>query len=316
MKTVERILPRITIPSRHASTFIEADAQKVKEVLQKIEEANLSVTSDFTSMNQLLTSLGSIPLMTGMLMPGALVMRTRCEISSLYETTQRINSQSDISYRRDFNNVGIGRVNLAGEPVFYGCVVNHDKKAKNAIPLAAAACFAETNKDRNAMRQTMAAGIWRVVKPISFGIMVQQSDLAKANSFIRQSLLPKYKFFRGDNRTSVASQLVSNYLADLYSRPVEQGEEHKYVIGACFATSLFLQGLDSIIYSSVATGGIAPNVAILPEVVDTSLELIKVRAMNMKRMGVASHAEKGAYHCDPSNKRSFKASEAFSWCPV
>jgi hypothetical protein len=313
MKTVGRILPRITLPSRAKSTYIEADIEVVQKTLKELQSSKLDANADFDSVNRLINGLGSISLITGTLMPGACIMRTRCEIGSLYETIKNITLKAQLSYRPDHQNVGIGRANLACEPLFYGCLFNHNGKQKDIFARAATACFAETRRD--AMRQTMVAGVWRVTKPISYSIVVQRAELMKANALIRQSLSPKYRLFRGDHRETEASRLVTNFFAELYSQPVEQGEEHKYVLGACFAMSLFLQGLDSLVYSSIAAGGSMPNIAILPEVVDEALELIMVRAIDMRKTGIASHSEVEAYAATPTNSRWFKDKELFNWHP-
>jgi hypothetical protein len=212
MKTVGRVLPRITLPSRAKSTYTEVDLKVVRKILQRLQASKLDINSDFASVNQLLTGLGSIGLSTGTLMPGAYIMRTRCEAGYLYETTRVITQKAHISYRSDHENVRIGRANLAREPLFYGCLFRHNARSQDVMSRAAAACFAETRSE--ATQQTMVAGIWRVTKPISYVIAVQRTELMRASPLIRQSLLPKYRFFRGDHRETEASRLVTIFLVN------------------------------------------------------------------------------------------------------
>lgn len=314
MKNVERLFPRITVPSRAKSTYIEPDLDTVRKTLAELRSSKLAADSDFGSVNQLLTGLGSIGLTTGTLQPGAYVMRTRCEATTAHQATMAITQESHLSYRPDYQHVGIGRANLACEPVFYGCLVQHDGKRDDVFAKASSVCFKETHQE-SLMQQTVIAGIWRVIKPMSFTIVVQQAGLMKANQVIRQSLLPKHRFFRGDHRETEASRLVADFFAELYSRPVAPGEEHKYVVGACFATSLFLQGIDSLVYSSIAADGAMANIAILPEVVDESLRLVMVRAAAMHRISPTDFIEGNAYAATPNDNRWFKKEEAFQWHP-
>jgi hypothetical protein len=170
-----------------------------------------------------------------------------------------------------------GRLNRAGEPIFYGSLDQF------------ASCLCEC---RCAEGQQFAVSVWKTTEPIAlahFGYSREVMDEVKAKRD-----LPPWSESKGDTERNA---LLRAWQARVFTRVVSEGEEHLYrltialrdfALSAIAASSIahidpnLPRSIGGITYPAIAMWLLGDNVALLPSVVDKSLRLQEVMFLTLE----------------------------------
>jgi hypothetical protein len=202
------------------------------------------------------------PSQSTSLKPDMLVFRARPHASDV-----RFTHEHEISFRRDTEAVGMGRANLAKQPVFYGAVRSVE------VPHPWFLACNEVCYKPYPMCQTFTASAWRVTKELPLINLTTHAEQASGMASARmayhgvQEMLNKVP---ASHREHTSAMMTC--LGEEFSRIVEQSAD--YWISAAFAHFIYCNLAGGISYPSVANNFKGFNVAIRPDLVEEHLELI------------------------------------------
>jgi hypothetical protein len=236
------------------------------------------------------------PSQSSSLKPGMLVFRARPHASQ-----KRLTHEHEVSYRRDAENVGIGRANLAKHPIFYGAVRSMEVPHPWFL-----ACNEVCHKPYPPC-QTFTATAWRVRKELPLINLTSHAEQASGMAAARMAfngvhgMLDKVPPNHRDHTIA-----MMKCLGEEFSKTVENNED--YWISAAFAHFVYCNLAGGISYPSVANHFKGFNVAIRPDIVDEHLELIGGQLVQYQVAGEQTHV---------LNYELFRErSEPFNWEPM
>lgn len=180
---------------------------------------------------------------------------------------------SELSYPpKEYVNE-FGRGNYIGQPMFYGATHSH-------VPFYELRCQAG---------DTIALSTWRtrstlVLNHIGFSDEIQDQLDSK------RDLNEIYGFVKTTRNYGELNEMVHEYLAYLFSQPIQDDDEKvEYKLTSSIA-NLMMQSNDihGLMYPTIQMFGNADNVLLKPEYVDKHLEFV-----NVEFMEISESTEKG-----------------------
>jgi RES domain len=234
---------------------------EIEKTIQEIENIDLKKDDAVDIINTLIsTKLKRLPIFMTDLKVGEPLVRSRYlnDNEDFHYTVQ------DFSYHPKPEYIKIGRANLEGQQIFYG--------SRFRVTSLAEVRFVYANREKESSRYSL--GRWEVKQKLQMAAIVTPESIRKHNTkelfgladFIEQTEKesendPELKGFIG----------LYKYLADKYTEPIQEGEEHKYKITSVFSNFIYskLHIADGILYQSVQYPENF-NVALKKEVIDNN----------------------------------------------
>lgn len=219
------------------------------------------------------------------------------------------NTKSRISYKpKEFNNTYL-RASTPDNTMFYASVIPEGELTEKEITYARLVGLAETSdllRDNLDGERLITFGKWQVQSLISV-ITIFDPNKDYHIKYIN------------DVRDSYNSQDISNeevdkrdellaFLASEFSKKVENGKNHDYMISAIFTELITENGVDGVLYPSVQSDGYGLCVALHPRVMDR-LKLVKVLQCKLNKKGTNAQLNNVKY-CDiENNSETFELKE-------
>ena len=202
------------------------------------------------------------PSQSSSLKPGLLVYRARPHASAV-----RFTLEHQVSYRRDNENVGMGRANLPQQPVFYGAVRSEE------VPHPWFLACNEVSHKPYPICQTFTATAWRVKKELPLINLTSHAEQASGMAAARMAYRGVHEMLNkvpSSHRDHTMAMMTC--LGEEFSKAVEQPAD--YWISAAFAHFVYCNLAGGISYPSVANHFKGFNVAIRPNLVEEHLALV------------------------------------------
>ncbi|HEY5326301.1 MAG TPA: hypothetical protein VIJ27_04825 [Mucilaginibacter sp.] len=186
--------------------------------------------------------------------------------------------EEEVSYIHDpdiiANHVGYGRANKEKQAVFYGAVESPEIDQPRAVAyFETSPILKELEKHDNTV-EMFTVSRWRVKENIEVIEMIFSDEALKVSKYAQMSLanqLENYKHLPLADEYEQQGRFFSNEFARSDILP---GQDHKYKITSAYANYIWAHtNYNGITYPSVQSRYIGQNVALLPEVVDSSLRL-------------------------------------------
>ena len=235
------------------------------EVIRKLRNLDLS-TYPFNEVHSLIQQFNSIKVIRITIEPGAIITRIRKGTGYL--------SLEEMSYPPVNICNSCQRANLPHNSMFYGTISDSKSPTVDNRAIAISECSTLARKGKLSKGvERFTISNWLTIKPLQLATIVDDKvfegindnkmlQLAK-EKFEEFKLLPEYDEY-------------ARFVADEFSKPVEN--DYEYLISAAIADAYVHQtNFDGIMYPSVRLGGQAGmNIALKPEIADSSLVLHNV----------------------------------------
>ena len=182
-------------------------------------------TSTEEEIRQALKMVNNTALMTTDFPQGASIARTRCVRSFIDSNVYR---ECDISYNPNPDKVGVGRANLAGQPVFYG--VSMVDAAGTVLPRVVS--YSETStmtqdESVDELEEYVITGRWCAMEPFTVVWFVHHQDFKQPDPHIAH-LRQGYKSVVGHLPNFDDGEYINEALAAEFAKEVPTGEEYAY----------------------------------------------------------------------------------------
>ena len=246
-------MPRFVVNSNRSS-IPYLPLNELKSELDALEHGSIDCLSDEELQSRLRVIHTGLRSQSPFCDPGNFIYRAR-------RVVERPSTVASISYPPS-QYASIGRANRKGEAMFYGSL--------RCIP-----CLQECGA---APGDFFVISIWEVRRQILLAHLGFTGEVMKLAPAPRS--LPKYTVYDQDTERN---DLIRRWQARLFTRPVLPGAEQQYRVTIALRDIMMSNivaggapvGLSTagILYPSVATELLATNIALLPSVVDSDLEL-------------------------------------------
>lgn len=160
----------------------------------------------------------------------------------------------------------IGRANLEGHPVFYGCIATEQMEAYHCTGV-------ETLPDikHGFHKHRFVVGNWLLQDDAEFVILGGSPNL----SSVCQDGLKRHQVFHRNignfKAEMIALYAIDRFICHEFSKEVSNKKPWEYLISATYATLLKEQGENGLIFPSVKAAGAGLNIVLFPEQVDRGL---------------------------------------------
>jgi hypothetical protein len=211
---------------------------------------------------------------TAIIKKGAYIDRVRVH----KKITDVFYKEEDVSYIHDKeiieNYVGFGRANKEKQAIFYGAVESPEIKQPRIVAyFETSPILKELDKHDN-ITELFTVSRWRVLEDIEVVEMIFSDEALKVSKYAKMSLehqLQHYQHLPLAKEYEEQGRFFSNEFA---RSDIRSGEDYKYKITSAYANYIWENtSLKGITYPSVQSLYLGQNVALLPEVVDSSLRL-------------------------------------------
>jgi hypothetical protein len=248
-----------------------------QEIISNLKTLDLS-TRPLDQIQSLLNGLGQILFIVTKLPIGKVIMRARVN-----DKIEPFKEAKQLSYKPQECNIKYQRASTPNRTMFYGALIP-DEIIETDLDNSRVIGFCEVSKlirDKTITKgeQRVTFGKWIVTKEMLVITIIHHQDYRKKNSWA--------DFLRNDYQTFIQchtdstikdSQLITEYFASEFAKPIEENGEHNYLISAKISERLVQlkangQEINGIIYPSVQTEGHGLNIAVTPETADTYLRL-------------------------------------------
>ncbi|WP_343556322.1 hypothetical protein [Sphingobacterium sp.] len=211
---------------------------------------------------------------TAIIKKGAYIDRVRVH----KKTTDVFSREEDVSYIHDKeiikNFIGFGRANKEKQAIFYGAVESPKIKQPRIVAYFETSPILKELEKYHNISELFTVSRWRVLKDIEVVEMIFSDEALKVSNYTKISLEHQMQYYQHlllAKEYEEQGRFFSNEFARSDVRP---GEDHKYKITSAYANFIWANtNLKGITYPSVQSAYLGQNVALLPEVVDTSLRL-------------------------------------------
>ncbi|MHB8260043.1 MAG: hypothetical protein ACYDEC_07215 [Bacteroidia bacterium] len=180
----------------------------------------------------------------------------RCRKHDLTNEKKFFYFESDISYRRDIQNIkSIGRCNCSYSSKFYGSIITEEVKEAGYAP-----SIFETSKllrDNEDGYEIYSIGVWSANEDIELLEINLLDDESETNRERQAALKPHKDDLNDDQREFY--ELIGKEM----SKKVKSNENEKYFISALTSEELLKEEI-GIVYPPVQTGGKGMNVVFNP----------------------------------------------------
>jgi hypothetical protein len=249
------------------------------------ELSNLQLTDlsqiSYARIRQIILQCG-IPLTKSTIDEGRLI--TRARLHKKKEST--FSSEKEISYREDFINMNeYQRASVPFQSMFYGCIdidkINNlnikesvdTKRLIYATPIYE--CNIHNFLQENGGIARFTFGVWTVTKPITTWYLIFNNDLPVNDKHFNEDIkgfLNEFEFNHPNEIETIKEHLT--LISKEFYREIPNNNNQFYKVSAAYSAYAFQNfNIGSIIYPSKKTEGNSMNIAISPEVVESSLSL-------------------------------------------
>lgn len=254
-------------------------------IINELKSLDLS-TYPYEQILEIIQSIGNIGSIKIDLPVGKSIIRSRPNEPEIV-----FSSRKELSYKPATANTTYQRASTPYQTMFYGCPIP-DSNQEGAEGSARVCTTFETSylmRDNQDGEQKMTFSRWRVKKPISVFIFCHNKDFYTKNPWVNilfQEYLKNAQKMRDDEFQS--SLMLNSFFADEFAKRVADKHDYNYMISAIFSeiTIKTQKGeMGGIYYPSVRADGMAYNIAIKPERVKDSLELVAAGECTLYKIG-------------------------------
>ncbi len=243
---------------------------EVKALIGKIKSLDLKSASH-EELKGLLQQLGKFCVIESTLHNNYELIRA-CSNKNLFETFDNVDR---VSYKpQEFNKTYL-RASTPNQTMFYGCSQQFDNPKRVESIGRITALIESMPKLRNKTLSgifKITFGRWAVNSDIKLIAICHHKEMVKKPPQMEMMFDSYQELVKKTPEILEQSILVSEFLADEFSKDVEVGNEHEYKISAIFTEIVVEKGFDGVAYPSLRTAGDGINIAITPEKVIKSLE--------------------------------------------
>lgn len=288
---------------------------EIEKVLTELKTVNLSKVSYERIYKVLDTLLANIPICTAEFPIGTEICRGR-----VHQSKGLFFSESEISYRTDYENIRMQRANDIKQSMFYGSLARQMKDCNeqwinDGIVTLLHECSPDLRNKKNLDQINritwMTVGSWISVKPVRFVNICFNQKAKDANPIISESHNEYERAIRQDAKERTECILkILECISDEFAKENCPSDD-AYKVSSAYTnfsiTELFKKKIPvaGIVYPSVRAEFKGINVALNPIDVEECLELKKVELFKMYRddseIGIALTSELVATDLGPLN---------------
>lgn len=234
------------------------------EVLSKLKDMDLSKYPYF-EIKELIRQIGEMGFVIVTYHSGKPIFRVRPGGGYM--------KRESLSYKPQEFNKTCQRASTPNRTMFYGTVVSDGEPLELArLTGAAEACSLLRAGKESIGQQQITFSRWVVSKDINLVAIVSNKDFVTKNTLLKELNYAYDNYLNEFPEKKDRLNKISNFFAEEFSRR-NMGPDYNYLLSAIFTEIVVEQGYDGVVYPSVQASGLALNVAIKPETVDSSLRL-------------------------------------------
>lgn len=245
----------------------------VQEAITSLKALNL-VECPVSEIRELIGHFGQFGGIKKILHKGSTLLRVRAN-----EGTDRYNNREQLSYKPHKYNTTYQRASTPSQTMFYGALmpekveVGRNENARIISALEGLNLLRDTDQEG---AQLVTFSKWSVTQDIAlYSVCHHEQYIAEHPHTADLFELYQKEIATLPKEMQDKSNLITDYLSTEFAKPIQNGApDYEYMISAIFTEILVKKGqVQGIFYPSVRAEGKGFNVAILPEVADSSLKL-------------------------------------------
>ena len=234
------------------------------EVIDKLNSLDLE-KAQLLEITKLVDLLKPLRLLGLEVPKGHSIYRARPTEAEAFSTS------SELSYNP--NPKSFGRCHYPGQSIFYGSIASETINYPIITNLAETSLIFR-NKLPDVGKFQMTVGKWIVEKPFQVAAIVSDSVFAGKNQSLL-NLSNSYNDFIESSPEYQETKFIAEYLAEQFSKG-DIKNDFEYKLTAAICNKIYSNKINGILYPSVRTQGDGFNIAIAPQIVDSSLKLFGV----------------------------------------
>lgn len=255
---------------------------EIQELVDTFKKLDLSTYQE-VEIRSLFNKMGKIGFMSTTLHPGHVIVRARPNEEKTFTL------RGDLSYKPSKFNTTFQRASTPQQTMFYGGIVPPHVLKDISGNARFAPAFEASNLIRDDVDgiQTLTFSKWEVVKDIPLITICHNEDFVGKHAHTFNLNVVYHKTLKQmPAEVANRSLQMTSYLAEEFAKKLNgKDKDFNYMISALF-TELSLRPTNSgIYYPSVQTMGFGFNVAIAPNVVDSSLKLVGASECTIYKKG-------------------------------
>ncbi len=249
---------------------------EVQEILAELGNLELH-TYPKDNAQKLINRLIRLGVVLVDLKPGKTMMRLRPNNNG-----QRHNTDDQLWYRPQKYNTTYQRASTIDATMFYACLqANTPEGLENRTEIVKAqlACAVETFKwfreKRSCCYQKITYSRWLVKKLITVVGIVHHPKFIEGTPYATELNNAHKDFMSKYPDIEIQTNLISQFFSDQFGRDdADSDHDYLYLLSALYSETIVKSGFQGVLYPSVRVEGKTLNIAITPDTVHTSLELI------------------------------------------
>lgn len=254
----------------------------INEIIEQLKSLYFK-SYPYDQVRDLIGKFGQFGLVQMTLHPGKTIIRARTN-----EDGEHFSLRSELSYKPEKFNTTYQRASTPKLTMFYGGTIPEDLKdgeldnARVISSLEASNLLRDKTQDGE---QIITFSRWIVTKDIPLIAVCYHKDFTNKSSHTKE-LYDAYNTWAAQLSPELLdkSLAITTFLASEFAKK-EIRADYDYMISAIFSEMSVGKGKAGIYYPSVRTDGIGYNVAISPEIVDSSLKLLAAGECTMYKKG-------------------------------
>lgn len=173
------------------------------------------------------------------------------------------------------NHIRFGRANIPKQPVFYGAIMSPEIERPREVAFKETSYNYKIRDELTNISEIFTMSRWRIKEDIEVLEMIFSENVLKHSKYAQDSLANQIKNYKHLPLAAEMEEQAQFFSNEFARDDIGKGEDYKYKISAAYINYIWdrAKHLKGITYPSVQTGYLGQNVALLPEVVETSLEL-------------------------------------------
>lgn len=251
-------------------------------IVTKLKELNLKTYPE-NKIRSLIGQLGKFGAVEMTLHPGKTIIRARPN-----EENQNFTTRSELAYKPQKFNQSYQRASTPYLTMFYGASIPENQKpdeldnARIVSSLEASNLLRDKDQDGE---QTITFSKWIVTKDIPLIAICHHKDFTNKSSHTKELYEAYQNWVKALPKELMEKSLeITTFLAGEFAKKEIRGG-FDYMISAIFSEISVSKGKAGIYYPSVRTDGMGFNVAIAPDIVDSSLKLVAAGECIMYKKG-------------------------------
>jgi len=243
---------------------------EIEKIIYEIKNANFEKLS-FNKLFRKIQSLQFTPFPTTILRKGYYIERAR-----INKPNEIFVSESDISYRTDFENITkYGRANTIGNSLFYGSFESKDIELARFVSLLEISEIFRNLED-NSITDTnfiMTVGKWKILSDIKVAEVVFDEESIKNSEEIQKSFEYHIKLLKKDHPKHIDKiELILRFFSNQFAKK-KINTHHDYMVSAIYSYLAIENGLRGVKYPSVRADYKGHNIVLSPTIVENYLDL-------------------------------------------